>query len=167
MLAGQWAYGGHLLWRARRAWLLGTAVPTVYLWVADRTAIALGIWGVSPEYTTGLRFFDLPVEEAVFFLMTNLMVVQGLLLLLLVFHLSRERGVPVEDAAWASYRGGKLPAGAQRRVWREDAFEIVLLAAFFALVPPVLAVGLYFCLWHSVRHVGRLMLLDPTSLQPS
>lgn len=52
---------------------------------------------------------------------------------------------------------------AQRRAWREDAFETALLAAFFALVPPLLAVGLYFCLWHSVRHVGRLMLLDPTS----
>lgn len=47
--------------------------------------------------------------------------------------------------------------------WREDAFETVLLAAFFALVPPLLAVGLYFCLWHSARFVARLMLLNETS----
>ena len=28
---------------------------------------------------------------------------------------------------------------------------------------PVLAVGLYFCLWHATRHVARLALLDPKS----
>ena len=28
-------------------------------------------------------------------------------------------------------------------------------------MPPVLAVGLYFTLWHSVRHVVRLELTDP------
>jgi Brp/Blh family beta-carotene 15,15'-monooxygenase len=44
--------------------------------------------------------------------------------------------------------------------WQADAGETVLLAAFFAVVPPVLAVGLYFCLWHATRHVARLLLLD-------
>jgi len=47
--------------------------------------------------------------------------------------------------------------------WRADAAETALLAAYFAVVPPVLAVGLYFCLWHAVRHVARLLLLDPGS----
>ncbi len=28
-------------------------------------------------------------------------------------------------------------------------------------MPPVLAVGLYFTLWHAPRHVARLVLLDP------
>ncbi|MFZ7089318.1 Brp/Blh family beta-carotene 15,15'-dioxygenase [Curtobacterium sp. RRHDQ10] len=41
--------------------------------------------------------------------------------------------------------------------------ETVVLAAFFALVPPVLAVGLYFTLWHAVRHIVRLELLDPVA----
>ena len=44
--------------------------------------------------------------------------------------------------------------------WRRDATEIALLAAFFALVPPILAVGLYFSLWHALRHIVRLGLLD-------
>lgn len=47
--------------------------------------------------------------------------------------------------------------------WRHDAFETILLVAFFTLVPPLLAIGLYFCFWHSARFVGRLMLLDQAS----
>jgi Brp/Blh family beta-carotene 15,15'-monooxygenase len=27
-------------------------------------------------------------------------------------------------------------------------------------VPPILAIGLYFCCWHALRHIGRLMVLD-------
>lgn len=44
-----------------------------------------------------------------------------------------------------------------------DAAETLLLALYFALVPPVLAIGVYFCLWHSLRHIARLMLLDGKS----
>ncbi|WP_144761125.1 Brp/Blh family beta-carotene 15,15'-dioxygenase [Curtobacterium sp. 9128] len=47
-------------------------------------------------------------------------------------------------------------------VWRQ-AVEDVTLVLFFAAVPPVLAVGLYFTLWHSVRHVLRLELTDERS----
>lgn len=46
---------------------------------------------------------------------------------------------------------------------RRAAVETVLLAVFFAAVPPVLAVGLYFTLWHAVRHIVRLELTDPGS----
>lgn len=54
-----------------------------------------------------------------------------------------------------------------RRVQREsfwpDAGEVSLLLVFFSLVPPILAVGVYFCVWHSARHLARLMLLDEAS----
>jgi Brp/Blh family beta-carotene 15,15'-monooxygenase len=50
---------------------------------------------------------------------------------------------------------------AARRPWLVDAGETVGLWAFFLLVPPILAIGLYFCFWHAVRHVARLELLDP------
>jgi len=55
--------------------------------------------------------------------------------------------------AWRA--GGKL-------FWAY-ALETGLLAVYFALVPPVLAVGLYLCLWHAPRHVARLALLDKES----
>jgi Brp/Blh family beta-carotene 15,15'-monooxygenase len=51
-------------------------------------------------------------------------------------------------------------AGSDRRGWRLDAAETLLLWAYFAVVPPVLAVGAYFSLWHSVRHAARYALLD-------
>jgi Brp/Blh family beta-carotene 15,15'-monooxygenase len=39
--------------------------------------------------------------------------------------------------------------------WLTDAGESLLLAAYFAAVPVVLAVGLYFPLWYSARQVAR------------
>ena len=62
----------------------------------------------------------------------------------------------------ASGYGSARESGA-RGAWRTDVAETALLALYFALVPPVLAVGLYFCLWHAPRHVARLVLLDPGS----
>ena len=47
-----------------------------------------------------------------------------------------------------------------RRVWLVDASETLLLLTFFATVPPILAIGVYFCAWHSLRHVVRYLLLD-------
>lgn len=44
--------------------------------------------------------------------------------------------------------------------WLIDAGETIGLVALFALVPPVLAIGLYFCFWHSIRHILRTMLVD-------
>ncbi len=93
MLLVQWLYGGHHLWHRRRLWFAAVMVPTAYLWVADRIAIGLDIWYISPRYSTGLMLFGLPVEEAVFFLVTNLLVVQGLILALPVLHEGRVRSL--------------------------------------------------------------------------
>lgn len=82
VLAGLWLYDGLLLWRLRRVLLITIGLPTLYLWVADTIAIGNGIWTISPDFTFGLAPFGLPVEEATFFLMTNLLVVKGILLFL-------------------------------------------------------------------------------------
>jgi Brp/Blh family beta-carotene 15,15'-monooxygenase len=49
--------------------------------------------------------------------------------------------------------------------WTVDAGELVLLTLFFLLVPPILAVGIYFCFWHSLRHVVRTVLLHDRSVR--
>lgn len=82
ILALQWLVGGAQLWARKGLWLTATLVPTLYLWICDRIAIGQGIWHISEVYTTGLHLLGLPIEEATFFLVTNFLVVQGLLLLL-------------------------------------------------------------------------------------
>ena len=47
----------------------------------------------------------------------------------------------------------------RRRAWRAftlDAAEVGALTAFFAWLPPLWSVGVYFCLWHALRHLARL-----------
>ena len=80
ILALQWGFGGDLLWARRRTFAWAVALPTLWLWVADRYAIGVGIWWISPDRTLGWAPLGLPVEEATFFLVTNLLVVGGVLL---------------------------------------------------------------------------------------
>ena len=61
----------------------------------------------------------------------------------------------------SGYRSAKM-SGA-RGAWAVDIAETAGLALYFALVPPVLAVGIYFCLWHAPQHIARLVLLDGKS----
>ena len=72
--------GGDWLLERWRMVLLGVAVPTLYLWLADRTAIGLNIWWIAEDFTLGFKPLGLPVEEALFFLLTNIFVVFGMTL---------------------------------------------------------------------------------------
>ena len=67
--------------------------------------------------------------------------------------------------AVATLAVGRRRAGAAgRAAWRVDAAETAGLAAFFAAVEPLLAVGLYFCLWHAPRHIARLVAWSPPAV---
>jgi lycopene cyclase domain-containing protein len=80
ILALQWAVGGSYLRRTWRTWSVAAGVPTLYLWFVDRVAIGLGVWTISETHTTGIHLLGLPIEEAAFFLVTNLLLVYGLML---------------------------------------------------------------------------------------
>ena len=80
VLAIQWAFGWPVLWERRRTLALGVGVPTAYLAAVDRIAIELGIWAFDEAFMTGLAIFGLPIEELLFFALTNVFLVQGLLL---------------------------------------------------------------------------------------
>lgn len=86
LLAGMWLYDGEALWTHRRVLFYGIGIPTLYLWVADGVAIANAIWTISESYTLGLSVLGLPIEEAAFFLFTNMLVVKGIVLLLYARH---------------------------------------------------------------------------------
>ena len=94
-----WLLGGPVIWRARRLVVAGIAVPTAYLWVVDRVAIGLDLWSISSTHTTGLGVAGLPIEEMVFFLVTNTLVVFGLVLYLWVVARTEQRSL------WTSLRG--------------------------------------------------------------
>lgn len=66
---------------ARRRVRLRTVLP-VALWLcaADRIALAAGVWTIAPGSSTGLALLGLPIEEALFFALTCLLVSDGLLL---------------------------------------------------------------------------------------
>lgn len=86
LLAGMWLYDGETLWAHRKTMGYAVGIPTLYLWLADAVAIFLDIWIISDAFTIGISAFGLPLEEATFFLVTNLLVVKGILLLLYGSH---------------------------------------------------------------------------------
>jgi len=76
----QRAVAGDLL-RARRLDRAVVAAPVaLWLCVADRLALADGIWVIAPESSTGVLLLGLPLEEALFFFLTCWLVTDGLVL---------------------------------------------------------------------------------------
>lgn len=81
VIAVQWAVAGRELWRWRR--LLGVAVllATLYLGACDAFALGHGIWRVDPARVVGLYAGPLPLEELVFYFVTNIMAAQGFVMI--------------------------------------------------------------------------------------
>lgn len=53
-------------------------LPTLYLWIVDTLALKRGTWVISPGTKLGVHLWDgLEIEEALFFLLTNTMIVFG------------------------------------------------------------------------------------------
>ncbi len=59
-----------------------------------------------------------------------------------------------------AHLSGGLITGGVAKSWLLDAFETLLLVAFFAFVPVVIAIGLYFPLWYSLRQSARSMVVE-------
>jgi lycopene cyclase domain-containing protein len=79
----QTAFGADILLQEWRLVLPGVLIPTLYLSLADSLAIRAGTWTISPDQTTGIHLpGGLPLEEFIFFLTTNLLVVFGTTLVL-------------------------------------------------------------------------------------
>lgn len=78
----QVAFGADILLANWRRLMLAIAAPTLYLWVVDAIAIGSGTWTINPAQTSGLKLGPLPVEEMLFFLMTNLIIAFGMTLML-------------------------------------------------------------------------------------
>lgn len=82
VLALLWTWKHRLLQSYARLVAVAVALPSMYLWVADRIAIGAGVWTITPDTSTGWAPLGLPIEEAVFFLLTNLLCVFSVLIFL-------------------------------------------------------------------------------------
>lgn len=79
----QLLYGGDILWHHRKLVLLGILVPGTYLSLMDIFALTDTTWSIAKDQTTGILFFGiLPLEEVVFFFITNILIIFGMTLLL-------------------------------------------------------------------------------------
>ncbi len=90
----QLGFGADILWRHRRV-VLGTIVPlTLYLSAADALAINWGTWTIDPEQSLPFLLGGvLPLEEFLFFLLTNILLTFGMTLLMAVESQERIRAL--------------------------------------------------------------------------
>lgn len=105
-LALQLAFGADILWPHRLPIALTLLVMTAYLVMADGLAINAGIWTINPDEVVGIYLWErMPLEEALFFFMTNALIVCGVPLCLapetwrrLAAIFDRRRSVTVSSA---------------------------------------------------------------------
>jgi lycopene cyclase domain-containing protein len=99
----QLLFGADILWHYRKLVFWAIMVPGTYLSLMDIVALKESTWAISPDQTTGINFFGiLPLEEVVFFFITNTMLTFGVTLLLA--NVSQERFAEIKE---------------QIRVWKE------------------------------------------------
>jgi len=78
----QLGFGADILWSYRRIIFWSLVPTTLYLAAIDTIAIGAGTWTIDPAQSTGLLFGTLPIEEFLFFLVTNSLVIFGAVLVL-------------------------------------------------------------------------------------
>ena len=115
----QRAVAGDLLQARRTDRLLLVLPVALWLCLADRLALADGIWAIAPASSTGVLLLGLPLEEALFFLLTCLLVGDGLVLA------TDDRALARARALWAGARAAMtgLPATTERGLLSQRALE--------------------------------------------
>jgi len=86
----QAAFGADILLPYWRSLLLIILMPTLYLWLLDAVALAGGTWVIDPTQTTGWKLGVIPIEELLFFFMTNMII--ALSMMLMCSPAGKERG---------------------------------------------------------------------------
>ena len=101
----QLLFGADILWHYRRLVFWAIMVPGTYLSLMDVVALRETTWSISPVHTTGTLFFRiLPLEEVVFFFITNILITFGLTLLLADVSQGRFAEIRAQAAAWKARR---------------------------------------------------------------
>lgn len=78
----QWLLGLDVLLRHWKVWVPAILLPTLYLTFADSFALRSHTWTINPDLSLNILLpLGVPLEELLFFLLTNALVVQGLILI--------------------------------------------------------------------------------------
>ena len=78
----QMMYGADILWEKKLPLVLFILISTAYLSIVDALAISANIWTITLNTSTGILIGGiLPIEEMVFFLVTNVLVIFGITLI--------------------------------------------------------------------------------------
>jgi lycopene cyclase domain-containing protein len=105
-IALQLAVGADILWKYHRSVFPVLFGVTLYLGAADFMAINTGVWTIDPAQSLNVLIGGvLPVEELIFFLLTNTLLVSGLTLAL----------VPETWERWALFKATLRPRGLIRK----------------------------------------------------
>jgi lycopene cyclase domain-containing protein len=84
-IALQVIVGGDMLWQQRRLVMAALLPAILYLIISDALAIQQGVWTISPQHTLGVLLGGvLPLEEIVFFTLTNVLIVFGMTLVMVI-----------------------------------------------------------------------------------
>jgi lycopene cyclase domain-containing protein len=98
-------FGADILWHYRRLVFWAIMVPGAYLSLMDIVALRDTTWSISPSQTTGVLFFGiLPLEEVVFFFITNVLITFGMTLLLEDVSQERIAEIRRQVSAWKEAR---------------------------------------------------------------
>jgi lycopene cyclase domain-containing protein len=107
----QLLFGADILWRYRNLVFWSITIPGTYLSLMDIVALKETTWSISATQTTGILFFGiLPLEEVVFFFLTNTLITFGMTLLLANVSQERFAGLRKQVQHWRETRAFRLPS---------------------------------------------------------
>ena len=97
----QLAFGADILWHFRKIVIFAILPVFLYVSAADTLAISSGTWTIDPAQSLRIWIWALPIEEAVFFLLTAMIIGFGLTLSL--ERTSQERWISWADRLFRIY----------------------------------------------------------------
>ena len=101
----QLLFGADILWHYRKLVTLAILIPGIYLSLMDIIALKATTWSISHSQTTGILFFGiLPLEEVIFFFITNVLITFGLTLLLANVSQERFSDIRAQLQSWKKKR---------------------------------------------------------------
>lgn len=101
----QLLFGADILWYFRKLVTWAILIQGAYLSLTDIIALKATTWSISPAQTTGILFFGiLPLEEVVFFFITNVLITFGMTLLLANVSQERFAEIRAQLQSWKKKR---------------------------------------------------------------